>query len=341
MKTKPTKKQIEEQRIERVKEMLCKRLSKKTGGNLAKQLIRGAEGALELDDFEIWSTQRLEPQLVWLDNNDYTRAITRALPQALRFAPTDFGKPRQRDLGQLWTDTARGFLGEIGFQKFLFEKFEKRVELDTTMDKTVEEYILSDLKCVVESDGTKRPPRIKVSVKAGKFNARWLDEYGAKKARVVDVFVFVRVGTVREHFVAFLKAISFLRDKLFPLAEQLGELTKEGSEELWRTIPEFEPVPAYITGYLERGGITLPIHEVTFRVPKKGQKKIIITQGVGVFSKHTLRAVPEIKRCDPDEKFPLVIDGIKKTLDEHDHFFAHTGSLKYGAEPWRKLVERL
>jgi len=37
-----------------------------------------------------------------------------------------------------------------------------------------------------------------------------------------DVYVLVRVGITREHFIAFLKAISVIRDKLFSKAVEHG-----------------------------------------------------------------------------------------------------------------------
>jgi len=341
MRFKLTKKQTEEERIETVKELLSEKLSKKNAQYLSERLIKGAESGLEIEDFDDWIGKRLMPQIVWLDKMDYTRAITRALPQALEFAATDFGSARQRDLGQLWTDTARGFLGEIGFKEFLQEKFEKRIEHDITMDKTLDDYVLSDIEYVIDPNGKKRRPRINVSVKTGKFNARWLDEYGSKKASVVDAFVFVRVGTVREHFVAFLKAISFLRDKLFPEAEKLGELTAQTGKELWERIPEFEPIPAYVTGYLMRSEIKLPIHDLRIKVSGRKNRRILITQGVGEFTESVLREDPRIEEVDPEGELPIVIDGINSEVGDSPHFYANTGALDFGIEKWGEFVERL
>ncbi|MBI3788655.1 MAG: hypothetical protein HY276_10435 [Ignavibacteriales bacterium] len=335
----PTKIQIFASRVDRIKSILTERLSPKNAENLSEQLVRGAEGGLELEDFESWIEKRLKPQLVWLDNDDYTRAITRALPQALRFAASDFGSSRQRDLGQLWTDTARGFLGEIAFQRFLKEKLSVIIEHDISLDKTRDEYISTDIKTVRETkSGYVRPPKINVSIKTGKFNARWMDEYSASKTEKIDVFVFVRVGTVREHFIAFLKAISFLGTKLFPAAERLGELTSQTREDLWNSIPEFEPVPAYIAGYLIRKHLSFPIHSLHVKATGKKNKRITITQGVGNFSTTVLREDPRIKAIDPVGKLPLIIDGIGSEVDENLHFYANTGALAFGLESWRNFV---
>lgn len=338
----PTKADIFASRVEQVKAILAQRLTPDNAENLSKQLLRGADGGHELEDFGNWLEQRFTPQLVWLDNDDYTRAITRALPQALRFAATDFGSARQRDLGQLWTDTARGFLGEIALKNFLKERLNVTIEHDISLDKTRTEYISTDIKSVREAQADyMRPPRINVSIKTGKFNARWMDEYSTSKTQMIDAFIFVRVGTVREHFIAFLKAISFLGTKLFPAAEKLGELTAQTREDLWNSIPEFEPVPAYVAGYLMREGLNLPIHELHVKATGKTKRRILITQGVGNFSVAVLRSDTRIKAVDPKGTLPLVIDGIGTEVDESPHFYANTGALAFGMANWRRFVRLL
>jgi hypothetical protein len=47
-----------------------------------------------------------------------------------------------------------------------------------------------------------------------------------------DIFVFVRVDVTREHFVAFLKKISVIRDKLISEARARGLLSKEELNEI-------------------------------------------------------------------------------------------------------------
>ncbi|GAH97176.1 unnamed protein product [marine sediment metagenome] len=100
---------------------------------LTSQLYKGAVEGLELDvSFEDWFDKRLKYQFVWLGKDDYTKALVRALWLAPVFAGTDFGGSRQRDMGQVWTDTTRGFLGEIALSKFLIEKFNIDTKLDTS-----------------------------------------------------------------------------------------------------------------------------------------------------------------------------------------------------------------
>lgn len=344
-----SKEDIFNERVKVVSEYLAQRLSKDNAIDLGTEIIRGADGGSEILDFKEWLEKRFIPQVVWLEKDDYARAITRALPQALRFAGSDFGSTRQRDLGQLWTDTARGFLGEIAFKRFIETNFGIELQQDISIDKLIDDYISSDIKAVKEAQTDYRPPKINVSVKTGKFNARWMDEYSAAKIKNVDAFVFVRAGTAREHFVAFLKAVSFLKSKLFPMAEELGELTPESSAKLWDAIPEFEAVPAYVSGFLMKKDLNMPIHSIEFEL--KGQenyrgkgkdtRKILINRGVGIFTRQTLLNIPELKQINPEGNIQMLIGGINSEVGDKDHFYANTGSFSFGLGNWRNFVNQL
>ncbi|MEM2914412.1 MAG: DNA cytosine methyltransferase, partial [Candidatus Bathyarchaeia archaeon] len=260
---------------------------------LASQILKGAQGGLELkDSFEKWLNDRFRFQLLWLDKDDYSKALIRALWLAPVFAGTDFGGSRQRDIAQVWTDTARGFLGEIAFSKFLFEKFNIETKVDVRRGE-IEEFLPSDVTQIRFPQEDWRQLPLKISVKTTKFNGRWLDLPGAQFDHS-DIFVLVKIGILRQHFLAFLKAISFLRDKLFIVAKNLGELNDESAKTLWDEIPEFEPIPAYIAGFLYKRNINLPIHTVKAELKGKKRKRIVVTQGIGLFSTHVLRETEDI-----------------------------------------------
>ncbi len=340
-KTNITKKELFNQQVQIISERLRLHLDAESAKLLSEQLLRGVEGGSELNNFNNWLENRFLPQLIWLDEDDYTRAITRALPQALKMTASDFGSTRQRDLGQLWTDTARGFMGEIAVKKFLEEKFDTIIEPDISTDKAIDEYISTDIKSVSKILGTNidsRPPKQKISIKTGKFNSRWLDEYSAKKAQAIDAFIFVRIGTGRDHFIAFLKTISFLGTKLFPEAERLGELNAETKKSLWDSIPSFQHIPAYVTGFLLRKKLNLPIHSIKAKLSGKKNKKIAILEGVGEFSLNTLCQHPQIVSIDPNGQLKIVIDGLDREIDNNPHFFANTGSLEWGVNSWHSLI---
>lgn len=328
--------------IRSIANFLSKRITdSNTVQKLAEQIIRGAIEGLEFNDddsFKEWFENRFKYQFIWLDKDDYSKALVRALWLAPVFAGTDFGTSRQRDMAQVWTDTARGFLGEITVSKFLKEKFSVETALDTRRGD-LREFLPTDIVRIKFPQEDWRDPNLKISIKTTKFNGRWLDVPGTQ-IKYSDVFILVKIGILRHHFLAFLKAISFLKDKLFPKAKNLGELNDAMAEKLWNEIPQFDPIPAYIAGYLNKNDLRLPIHQLICQ--KKGRTKIriTVTQGIGIFSKKTLRNHPCIKKLDPDGNLRIEIEPIIDSITK-PHFLAHSGGLKWGEENWCSLIKQL
>jgi hypothetical protein len=310
---------------------------RKSVKTLSQQLLRGSDEGLEISStFSKWLQERFRYQLTWLDKDDYSRALVRALWLAPVFAATDFGRSRQRDMGQVWTDTARGFLGEIALSKFLTGRYGIEAKPDTSRGK-LEEFLPTDIAKVRTEGGRWRKPRIKISVKTTKFNGRWLDLPGAQFEHS-DVFVLVKIGILRQHFLAFLKAISFLKDKLFVSARNLGEISKKDAVKLWNEIPEFESIPAYIAGFLDKNTLTLPIDMIKAKiVGREDKKRIVISQGVGLFSEENVRQHPEIRGLDPSGRLPIEIEPIIDSLTGI-HFLAHSGALRHGKDCWDALA---
>jgi len=306
----------------------------------AVQILRGAKEGLEIDDmsFEEWFENRFKYQFVWLDKDDYSRALVRALWLAPVFAGTDFGSSRQRDMAQVWTDTARGFLGEIAVSKFLYENFSIETALDTGRGELTK-FLPTDIVRIKFTNSGWRIPNLRLSIKTTKFNGRWLDAPGAQVEHS-EVFILVKTGVLRHHFLAFLKAISFLKDKLFPKAKNLGELNNDMAEELWEEIPHFDPLPAYIAGYLNKNELNLPIHQLIAQKRGRTNERITVTQGIGIFSRETLQNHPCIKELDPDGNLRIEIEPIIDSITT-PHFLAHSGGLIWGEEGWRRLITNL
>ncbi|MCD6357781.1 MAG: hypothetical protein J7L75_04300, partial [Thermoproteales archaeon] len=129
---------------------------------LAKDLLKGAQagGEVNSENWEEWIEKRVEFQLVLLDLNDYLTALIRALWLAPRFAPIDFRTASQRDFAQIWSDTSRGFLGEIAVQKFLSEKLQLKVRLSRRRGE-LEEFLPSDIEEVFDKKDQKwRKPKV-------------------------------------------------------------------------------------------------------------------------------------------------------------------------------------
>jgi hypothetical protein len=305
------------------------------------------EGAVRARDIEVFGDySRWIEWLGWasavLDENDYLKAAVYGLNLAPKLAGTDYGTARQRDLGQLWTDVIRGFLGEIAVAKWLKERFGVTAELDYRLGP-LEEFLPSDIKNVAG-----REPRLKVSIKTTKLSGLWLDVPGAQIEHS-DVFILVRVGVTREHFLAFLKKISVIRDKLLKEAVERGLVRREEVEQIWDSIPEFTAVPAYIAGFLDKTEIQDKLRDRTAVIEADGDvkiRKVVINRFLGFWHpgediyEKKLKELLRRKGKPVKDEMSVEFEGIgdfSKTL----HFIASSGVLRKKKEDWEKLVERL
>ncbi|MGC9202681.1 MAG: hypothetical protein ACP5HX_08455 [Thermoproteota archaeon] len=312
---------MDDSQVKKIVDFLAEKISDASSAyKLAVQALRGAEEGLEINgaSFDSWFENRFKYQFVWLDKDDYSKALVRALWLAPVFAGTDFGSSRQRDMAQVWTDTARGFLGEIAISRFLSEKFSLEIALSTERGDLAE-FLPKDIMKIRNRNGEWRTPNLKVSIKTTKFNGRWLDVPGAQVEHS-DVFILVKIGILRHHFLAFLKAISFLKDKLFPRAKKLGELSDEMAKKLWDEIPHFDPIPAYVAGYLNKNGLNLPIHQLVCYKKGKTRVRITVTHRIGIFSKETLKKHPCVQKLDPEGKLRIEVEPIINSLTS-THFW--------------------
>ena len=337
-----TPSKVWEERIATVQEFLATKIKSKTIANkLAEQIVYSAADGLELqdDDFDTWFKQRFTQQLVWLSSDDYATSLARALWLAPHFAGTDFGTSRQRDIGQAWTDTARGFMGEAAVSKFLFEHFKMEIPAVTRRGKA-KEFISTDIEKLKLPDGHEITPKLTASIKTGKFNSRWLDAGGQFEHS--DIFIAVKVGVARTHFISFLKDISFFKDKLFPKAVSLQALSEAEAKTLWDEVPIMQPIPAYIPGYINKTDVHVPIDTLHCKIKGKKNKKISVTQAVGVITLADLRSNPKIQALDPTGTLPIEIEPMIGQLGERDtHFLAHCGGLRWGKQNWEAFVKSL
>lgn len=316
---------------------------------ISQTLIRGAINSGETKDSEEgiknWFNQRFKPNSVILDKDDYSKALIRSLWIAPNLASLDFSGGRLRDFAQLWTDTARGFLGEIAVQKFLKDNFNFNMHLDTRRGE-VEEFMPSDILVLEKGKQKPRESNIKVSIKTGKFNARWI-EIPESQFKQSDVFVLVKLGISRYHFSAYLKMLKTV-EQLFERGIELKELDKEQIKILSSEIPDWMPIPAYIAGFVDKSDLKLPIHSITFRTPRQRRKapnggrpisRIEIEGGIGLFSYSTVEELKEIKGTNADSDIPIIIAGINKEAD--GNFYASSGQMKTEKKYWDELVRKL
>ncbi|GBF09166.1 hypothetical protein apy_08910 [Aeropyrum pernix] len=310
------------------------------------------EGALRGRDIEAFSS--LDEWIDWLrwstvvlDENDYLEAAVHALDLAPRLAGTDYGMSRQRDLGQLWTDTIRGFLGELAFVKWLEREYGIKAMLDYRKGP-LEEFLPSDIK-EVEKDEVRRPPNLKVSIKTTKLRGIWLD-VPYRQVDHSDVFVLVRVGVTRMHFLAFLKRISAIRDKMLRRALELGVITEGEAESIWDLIPDFTGIPAYIAGFFDKREYGSAIGRRTAIFLAEGvmkRKKFVINKFIGYWNpkedvyKNTVVEHLQRRGVIPSRRdVKIEFEGIgefTKTL----HFLVSSGALRRKREEWERIISQL
>ena len=309
-----------------------------------EELCDGAIKGLDLGQFadcDDWITW-LKWASISLDENDYLKAALYGLSLAQKLAATDYGTSRQRDLGQLWTDTIRGFLGEIAFMKWLRERFGVIVELDYERGP-IAEFLPSDIRSV-----NGREPRLRVSIKTTKLGGIWLDIPGAQ-IKHSDVFVLVRAGITREHFIAFLKKISVIGEKFVKEALNRGLLREEELREIWNAVPEFESIPACIAGFLDKSEYADELkneYSVIDVDGKVGRKRVVINKYLGFWHpekleyKVVVRDLLKKKGKNVTSDMEIEFEGIgnfSRTL----HFIASSGILKKKKEHWERLLYKL
>lgn len=309
-----------------------------------EELCEGAVRGLDIEVFSSYSkwVEWLSWASVILDENDYLKAALYSLNLAPKLAGTDYGTARQRDLGQLWTDVIRGFLGEIAFARWLKERFGISVELDYRLGP-LEEFLPSDIKSV-----SGRAPKVNVSIKTTKLSGLWLDVPGAQIEHS-DVFILVRIGVTREHFVAFLKKISVIRDKLMKEAVERGLVKKEEIEQIWSAIPEFTAIPAYIAGFLDKTEILNRLKDKYVIIEADGDvktKRVVINKFLGFWHpeedayEKILKDLLRKKGRNIKDDMNIEFEGIGN-FSRALHFIASSGILKKKKEDWERLVQRL
>ena len=87
---------------------------KKEAEKILEKALAGGE-MKQPSDAPNWIEKRLIPNCVFIDEDSYAEMCVDALKILSTTAATDYGSSRQRDMGQLWADMTRGYLGEIGF----------------------------------------------------------------------------------------------------------------------------------------------------------------------------------------------------------------------------------
>lgn len=153
-----------------------------------------------------WNDLR-KSRTVFLSLKEYQQCFILAIQMAYtKKSSAGTGIRGVRSEMQIADDWILGILAEFALQKFVKDKYRKKIELDT--EPHPKEGITA--QDVVTIDG--RPPNLKVAMKASKEKNCWivLDalEYENKK-RKSDVYIFARVGLPSDHLFRILREHSF------------------------------------------------------------------------------------------------------------------------------------
>jgi len=296
---------------------------------ILEKAISGSEITESFSESE-WFEQRFRPNIVFIDENGYTKMCVDALKILGSTAATDYGSSRQRDLGQLWADMTRGYLGEYAFQKFLKEKLNFESELGHEIG-SLEDYLPMDIHSVKEPSGEYRTPNVSISVKTTKWNGIWLDIPG-DQFNHSDVHILVKVGTGRDHLFAFFKKISVFKDKVLKKGRDVGALTEIESEEVFNNLPDFRTIPAYICGFVLKNGS----YKQLDYTGKKGRKNYNIMTWNGPILPGDLEKIKGKEGVAGTLKF----EGIGSFAHDKGYLF-NTGNLLWKESEWEIIKKRI
>ena len=303
--------------------------------NEAQKILQKAEFGSEITETftaEQWLNERFLPNCVMIDEDGYARMCIDALKILGTTAPTDYGSSRQRDLGQLWADMTRGYLGEYAFVLFLKKKCNIDAELGHEVGK-LEEYLPMDIHKVKRAGGQAHTPRLNVAVKTTKWNGIWMDIPG-DQFNHSDIHVLVKVGAGRDHLLAFFKKISVFKDKVLKRGEDMGSLTKEESGIIYDKLPVFKPIPAYICGFVRK---TDKYSNLSYS-GSKGRMHFKIHQWNGPINPGDLDTVKAKEGLL--DKGKVQFEGIGEFSHDKGYLF-NTGNLLWKEDDWKSVCDNL
>jgi len=293
--------------------------------------IQGRETINEPSAIEHWINTRLIPNTLLIDKDGYTEMCIDALKTISVQVLTDFGTSRQRDFGQAWADTIRGYLGEYALTKFLKKEFNVQTRL-AHQRGIAETFYDSDISEVFHN-GEWRKPNINIGVKTTKFNGLWLD---IAKGQFVksNIHVQVKIGGGSTHLFSFFKELSVFKDKILKVGLEGNHLTQKESEQIWGDIPKFRNIPAYITGFAIRdypykpldyegrlAKLHFTIHSYRGLLPRNYREQIIKVEKIPARGKVKFVSINEFSKSE--------------------RYLFNTGSILRDKSEWSDMVKKL
>ena len=303
------------------------------------------------DESEI---QHLRDNFILLSVHDYLQAFVVSLPMAYIYRKTDYGEPRQRDLGQVVTDSVRGALGEIAFVQLWEKKTGQKILLKADEMK-LEEALQSDIQI-----GGK-----KIGIKTTKFRGYWLD-VPYKQSLYSDLYVLMKIAVPPDHFFIELFGANEIRSPLLGyIKENLNsadariyyEDMQTAVENFTKKLENFTrlPIPGYFAGYIEQNKIADKFSFISLEDFSIGRKYITIRGGKGTIPgkredrrKEIVRLVQEyLNRQKSVENDPqlreldnlrIKFEGINNFSSDASHAIGHIKVLNSDLTSLRNLL---
>ncbi|MCT7509786.1 hypothetical protein N5U26_05430 [Aliarcobacter cryaerophilus] len=265
--------------------------------------------------------------IVEIDELTYLNASIQALKIQFSMAGTDYGSSRQRDLGQKWSDTIRGYLGEFAFKIFCNTKYNLEIELGHE-DGELEDFINSDIKKIkLNTEKEFRDPKLNVSIKTTKSNGAWLDIPGDQYNHS-DIFILVQLGIDINHLFSYFKTLDFFKDSLLKKGVENKILTNDEAIAINTKIPSFKKIYAYFPGFIIKEQKFIDNFEYK---GKKGRKHYKIFDYQGKLNQDLLKKIRKKEKLPKDGKIQFI--GIGSFSDTDRHIFG-LKSLKKSNQEW-------
>ena len=302
--------------------------------SVASMIVNKAMIAGEFDEgtHKEWLEKRFMPNCVCIGEKEYAQMCIDSLKILPDVAGTDFGSSRQRDMGQLWADMTRGYLGEMAFTLFLNKHWEIESELRHERGN-LKDYLPTDLHGIRSpGDYDFKIPKLKIGIKTTKWNGIWLD-IPNDQFNHSDAHILVRVGTGRDHLLAFFKSLSVFKDKIIRKGTDEGFLNIQEGDELFDRLPNFKKIVAYICGFAVKD---CNYKELPYD-GKSGRLNFNITSWNGPIKSGDLLRIKDERKAKGKIKF----EGIGSFAHDSGYLF-NSGSLLWKKEDWeKKLIRRL
>ena len=279
------------------------------------------------DSIREWIDSRFMPNTVFIDHAGYSEMCIAALRTAQSTVATDFGSSRQRDLGQIWSDKTRGYLGEYAFKQYLSEKYGIEVTLGHA-EGSIAEYEGSDVRGISTSKG-ERPPFLSIGIKQVKMNGMWFD-IPNDQFNKSDIHVCVKVGVATDHLFSFFKSISVFRDKVSKLGTDNNFITGEESTRIYDAIPSMSKIHAYITGFVRS---SFPFLDLPY-TGRKTPTKFVINCWNGQIKSGDIARIASAEHRNINK---IEFEQIQKFSHDNGYLF-NTGSLLWKPEDWQTML---